>query len=175
MVLSKPKCLRAKVAIKKNEVVLVPETLSIVVKQEPFGDVPPTPAHVEVKFTANNPLGADADKYKFFIAPSFSDKFLSPVGAMATTCTPGLANMQWEAMFVHEVAVVSPLGSSKAGEPASKAVSGTDVQLMVPCLVNNKKLNEGDELVYFRREGKKRDAPINASSLVPKTKQRKNE
>jgi len=159
--------------------VLVPETLSILVKQEPFGDVPPTPAHVEVKFTANSPLGADADKYKFFIAPSFSDKFLSPVGAMATTCTPGLANMQWEAMFVHEVAVVSPLGSSKGADASTASlaskVAGTDVQLMVPCLVNNKKLNEGDELVYFRREGKKRDAPINASSLVPKTKQRKNE
>ena len=174
-VLDRPnRCLRASAAIDKETVVLVPETTNILVKEKPFGSKPPSAAHVEVKFDCNNPLGDAAGDFKFFITPTFSDKFLSPMGAMATTGDPTLANMRWGVMVFHSVGVLSPLGSSpSSSEAPPDLVAGTDAMISVPVLINSKNLKAGDHLVYFKRDERKKDVAIAASSLVPKKKKLK--
>ena len=100
-VYSRPsRCVKAAVAIKKNAVVLVPESLRVI-SIKPGDTVPEMGVEVEV-----GESGKFGSPMRFFLSPSFSEDFVCPSWAVRGTEKEAEANMEWGSIKVTEVVVM---------------------------------------------------------------------
>ena len=162
----KPRSVRAKMAFAPRVLRLVPESFKVSARFEGDAHVP---GDVGASFVSGSPLSTElAEKTSFWITPAFSDSFVSVFGALGHTSNPAAANMTWDSCTVHDVMVVSLPGQSASAALPAASPSGHEFTVKLHIMVNKCKLAPGDELLTFRQESKRKEAPILVSKVVGK-------